>query len=146
NALPLRRRLRGAGRGAALGWDPEAPRPMRPPPLLLALACAALPAPARAGARSPRADGSVVVIRGSSVSVERPPTPERVVDGSAWVEVVRPRPAPPPPAPPPPPAVVVAVAPAPDEPVFTSAFAWGWPWPPAFPKHRPPPRRLAPPP
>jgi hypothetical protein len=133
---------------------------MRPPTTLPALACAALLAAGAAllaaeaaRASSPREDDSVVVIRGSSVSVERPPTPERVLDGSAWVEVVRPRPSPaseappdPPPAAQPPPAVVVVVAPPPAEP--GSAFAWAWPWPgpPAFPSHRPPPRRLAPPP
>ncbi|HZO08785.1 MAG TPA: hypothetical protein VFC77_05365 [Myxococcota bacterium] len=122
---------------------------MRPPPTLLALAGSALLAAAAA-----RAGDSVVVIRGSSVRVERPPTPERVLDGSAWVEVVRVRtasrgdagPEPPPPVAtaPPPPAVVVVVEPPPVEPAF--AFAWGWPWPPALPHHRPPPRRLAPPP
>src|SRR5262245_13338602 len=104
---------------------------MRPPAAHLALACTALLAAGATRARATRPDDSVVVIRGSSVSVERPLTPERVLDGSARVEIVRvasppePEAAPPPAASEAPPPVVVVVAPAPEpEPV---AVAW-WPW------------------
>jgi len=88
----------------------------------------------------------VVVIRGSSVSVERPLTPERVLDGSARVEVVRVAPAPP--APPEqeseaPPVVVVVVAPPPEQPETVAALVWGWPAWPSFPLRRPHPHRFA---
>src|SRR5262245_53019466 len=123
---------------------------MRPPAAHLALACTALLAAGATRARATRPDDSVVVIRGSSVSVERPLTPERVLDGSARVEIVRvaspqePEAAPPPAASEAPPAVVVVVAPAPPEPVAVAW--WPWAWPSAIPAHRFPPRRLAPPP
>ena len=122
---------------------------MRPTPARLAIACALL-ASAATRADAAATDDSVVVIRGSSVSVERPLTPESVLDGSARVEVVRVRPAPEPEvAPPeaseapPPVVVVVAAAPAEPEPVALAAWPW-WAWPRAFPGHRPPPRRLLP--
>ena len=119
---------------------------MRPTATFLALACAALLVPCVARAGASRPDDSVVVIRGSSVSVERPLTPERVRDGSARVEVVRVAPAPPEPpreASEDPPVVVVVVTPPPDEPASVPAV-WGWPVWPAFPCRHPSPRRFAP--
>jgi len=126
---------------------------MRPPAAHLALACTALLAAGATRAGATRPDDSVVVIRGSSVSVERPLTPERVLDGSARVEIVRVASPPEPEAAPapaaseaPPPVVVVVVAPAPPEPEPVAVAWWPWVWPSAFPAHRFPPRRLAPPP
>jgi len=102
---------------------------------LASLALAAVPA------RGADADDAVVVIRGSQVSVARPLTPERVRDGSAEVEIVRPPVAAAPEAKPRPPApereIVVVVLPAADPappvgiPVFW-ASAWPWAWHPGF--------------
>ncbi len=67
--------------------------PSRIGPLLLAFAVlAALPA------QGAEADDSVVVIRGSDVSVARPLTTERARDGTTEVEIVRIEPGPTPPA------------------------------------------------
>jgi hypothetical protein len=112
----------------------------------LALGWLALAA-APAHAAGPEAEDAVVVIRGSSVSVARPLTPERARDGSAEVEIVRVEAAPPPPAPAPrtrePEREVVVVlvpTPEPAAPVgvpiaWAPAWSWGWdpghhPWPP----------------
>ncbi len=105
--------------------------------MAFALASLALAAAPARGAD----DDAVVVIRGSQVSIARPLTPERVLDGSAEVEIVRFPVAAAPAAPRRPPApereLVVVVLPAEDPapPVgipITWASAWPWTWHPGF--------------
>jgi hypothetical protein len=98
------------------------------------LALAALASVAWAQAALAGDDDAVVVIRGSTVSIARPLTPERVRDGSGEVEIVRVEsaPAPPPRRAEPEREIVVVVLPAAQPaPPPGVALAWGgaWPWP-----------------
>ncbi len=111
-----------------------------------ALALAALACTAASPRTLASGDDAVVVIRGSSVSVARPLTPERVLDGSAEVEIVRIEAAPAPVArprlPEPEREVVIVYLPvAEPPPPIGIPVAWtaAWPWAgkPGFHPHGP---------
>ena len=84
---------------------------------------------ATAPARGSGDDDSVIVIRGSDVSVARPLSVERVSDGSAEVEIVRIEPAPAPPparkAPEPEREIVVVYVPV-EQPAAPVGIPIGW--------------------
>ena len=91
--------------------------------LLLGFALATAPA------RGAGDDDSVIVIRGSEVSVARPLSVERASDGRTEVEIVRVQPAPPPPPPRKPPEpereIVVVYVPV-EQPVAPRGIPIGW--------------------
>jgi len=91
--------------------------------VLLVFALAAAPA------RGAGDDDSIIVIRGSEVSVARPLSVERASDGSSEVEIVRVQPAPPPPParkPPEPEREIVVVYVPVEQPVAAYGIPIGW--------------------
>jgi hypothetical protein len=111
--------------------------------IALGLATLALAADPLRAAAAGADDDAVVVIRGSSVSVARPLTPERALDGSAEVEIVRVEVEPVARARPPAPEreLVVVVLPAEEPPPAAMPAVWGaawpWAWQPGHPRPRP---------